>query len=197
MEIERKWMVDGWPSDCHEPKLPLLYTEYQEQGYVHTDAPIVRIRIEARTLPGELPCVDSKSPVTDAAAQSLSKDETKYVLCFKSEGLLSRKEIEQDISENLFLELKDLIQKPLIRKVRRVYLLPDGLHLEVNLVDEGLSTEFMYAEVEFASVEQADAWNPADLSLGSYLADDVTSKPGQSMSAYWQKTRNETKPVAN
>ena len=48
MEIERKWMVAGWPGSDLSQSLPLLYTEYQEQGYIHTDAPIVRIRLEAR-----------------------------------------------------------------------------------------------------------------------------------------------------
>ena len=46
MEIERKWMVKGWPEQG-DVSLPLLYTEYQEQGYIHADAPIVRIRLEA------------------------------------------------------------------------------------------------------------------------------------------------------
>jgi len=61
--------------------------------------------------------------------------------------------------------------------------------LEVNLVDEGLPSEFMYAEVEFESVEEARVWDPAASGLGSYLDDDVTEKPGQSMSAYWMVTR--------
>ncbi len=241
MEIERKWMVAGWP-DQTDQHLPLLFTEYQEQGYVHARAPIVRIRLEARRNLSELPSAEAAapaaqvtapsaspsapaspftdivrnkltaanqaaapaaqdtapsaspsapaSPFTDMIEKCMTDDDAKYVLCFKSRGLLVRKEIEQDISRELFEELKDLIEKPLIRKVRRVYQLPDGLHLEVNLVDEGLPTQFMYAEVEFASEEQANAWDPAAFSLGSYLADDVTKLPGQSMSAYWISTRN-------
>ena len=46
MEIERKWMVNGWPEQANA-SLRLLWTEYQEQGYVHTIPPIVRIRLEA------------------------------------------------------------------------------------------------------------------------------------------------------
>ena len=89
MEIERKWMVDGWPALDAEA-LPLLCTEYQEQGYLHTQAPIVRIRLERRG--------------TD----------TKYVLCFKSEGLLVRKEIEIEVSKEDFERLSDLIGQPLV-----------------------------------------------------------------------------------
>ena len=43
--------------------------------------------------------------------------------------------------------------------------------------------------VEFGSEEQARSWDPAACGLGEYLADDVTEKPGQSMSAYWTRTR--------
>ena len=75
--------------------------------------------------------------------------------------------------------------------MRRIYQLPEGLELEVNLVDEGLPTEFMYAEVEFANEEQARAWDPAQCGLGEYLVDDVTEKPGQSMSAFWERTRGQ------
>ncbi len=184
MEIERKWMVSGWPD-----QLPLLFTEYQEQGYVHAQAPVVRIRMEARIAPGNLPAAGESGLHADAVADCATEDDTKYVLCFKSRGLLSRKEIEIDLAKEDYLKLKDLIGKPLIRKVRNVYRLPDGLHLEVNLVDEDLETEFMYAEVEYASEEQANAWDPGAFALASYLDDDVTLKPGQSMSAYWLQTR--------
>ncbi len=189
MEIERKWMVSGWPGQIGA-SLPLLYTEYQEQGYVHAQAPVVRIRLEARKGPGDLPEDGISGLLSDTVADDISENDTKYVLCFKSRGLLSRKEIEMDIDKDHFLQLKDLIEKPLIRKVRNVYRLPDDLKLEVNLVDEGLDTEFMYAEVEYSSEEQANTWNPDSCGLGEYLVDDVTMKPGQSMSAYWLQTRS-------
>lgn len=165
MEIERKWMVNGWPEQ-EGFSLPLLYTENQEQGYIHSDAPIVRLRMEAR-----LGC------------------DVKYVLCFKSAGLLSREEIEIELSREDFDRLAVLTGHPLIRKERRIFELPDGLHLEVNLVDEGLPTEFMYAEVEFSGEEQARCWSPDACGLGSYLSEDVTEQPGQSMSAFWARTR--------
>ena len=161
VEIERKWMVDGWP----DASLPLLFEQYMEQGYISVH-PTVRIRLEA-TKGGE----------------------TKYVLCFKSQGLLSRKEIEMDIPKDKYDDLKDLIGLPLIPKTRRTYALPDGYHLEVNEVDAGSPTQFMYAEVEFPSEEAAKAFDPAAVGLGRYLARDVTMQPGQSMGAYWITTR--------
>ncbi len=161
MEIERKWMVKGWP----EADLPLLYEEKMRQGYISV-SPTVRIREESRTGGG-----------------------TEYVLCFKSAGGIARKEIEMNIPKEKFEELEDLIGLPLIPKTRRTYLLSDGYHLEVNHVDVGLPTEFWYAEVEYRSIPDARTWQPESVGLADYLNDDVTDQPGQSMGAYWIQTR--------
>ena len=165
MEIERKWMVAGWPSE--ELGLKMLYEQSMRQGYISV-RPTVRIREEAMT-----------------------GGSTQYVLCIKSGAGLVRKEIEMDITQDKFLELEDLIALPLIPKVRRTYALPDGLKLEVNHVDEGLPTEFWYAEIEYPTVSRADAWKASDISplLADYLDDDVTEQPGQTMGAYWITTR--------
>ena len=161
MEIERKWMVNGWPED-----LPLKEEFTMRQGYISVQ-PTVRIREEA-----------------------LTGGSTDYILCFKSAGGLAREEIERSIDAALFAELEQkIIGRPLIKKVRRSYLLPDGAVLEVNHVDEGLPTAFWYAEVEYPTVEVARAWQPENCGLGAYLSDEVTDQPGQSMGAYWAKTR--------
>ena len=189
MEIERKWMVDGWPD---ENALPLLRTEYQEQGYLHTQAPVVRIRLEGQaglTDLAQASSVPGSSPVTDFVKEAVTPENTRYILCIKSAGLLVREEVEVEISKDDFDRLAKLTGHGLIRKVRRVYRLPDQLELEVNLVDEGLPSEFMYAEVEYAEEAQAGSWSPASCSLENYLAEDVTQQRGQSMSAYWAKTR--------
>lgn len=166
MEIERKWMVQGWPEGY-----PLRKEEEMRQGYVSV-RPTVRIREEKLLMSGD------GAPVQDA-----------FILCFKSKGRLSRKEIEFPIEEARFRELEDLIGLPLIPKLRRTYQLPDGHQLEVNHVDEGAPTEFWYAEVEFGSEDEARAFDPASVGLGEYLTDDVTEQPGQSMGAYWEATR--------
>ena len=166
MEIERKWMVQGWPEGY-----PLRKEEEMRQGYVSV-RPTVRIREE------KLRVSSDGAPLKD-----------EFILCFKSKGRLSRKEIEFSIEEARFRELEDLIGLPLIPKLRRTYLLPDGHQLEVNHVDEGAPTEFWYAEVEFGSEDEARAFDPASVGLGAYLTDDVTEQPGQSMGAYWVATR--------
>ncbi len=163
MEIERKWMVTGWPQD-----LPLKEEFSMRQGYISV-RPTVRIREEA-----------------------LTGGATDYILCFKSAGGLAREEIERSIDRDLFTQLEQkIIGKPLIKKLRRSYLLPDGAVLEVNHVDEGLPTEFWYAEVEFDTIEQAQTWQPTHCNLAGYLHDEVTDQPGQSMGAYWETTRRQ------
>ena len=162
MEIERKWLTDGWPEGLEETKRILM-----RQGYI-TTRPTVRIRSEA------------------------SGDVTEYVLCFKGaagpDGL-AREEIETNIDLELFAKLEAFVGRPLIEKEQRRYALPGGLTLEVNQVDRGQPGEFFYAEVEFPTKEAALAWQPGE--LGEYLSDEVTGKPGQSMAAYWTETRGE------
>lgn len=162
MEIERKWLTDGWPQGLEEQRRILM-----RQGYI-TTRPTVRIRSEA------------------------SGDVTEYVLCFKGaagpDGL-AREEIETNIAPELFAKLEAFVGRPLIEKEQRRYALPGGLTLEVNQVDRGQPGEFFYAEVEFPTKEAALAWQPGE--LGEYLSDEVTGKPGQSMAAYWTETRGE------
>ncbi|MCI2047726.1 MAG: CYTH domain-containing protein [Faecalibacterium sp.] len=161
MEIERKWMVTGWPVGFAETEEFLM-----RQGYISVK-PTVRLREEAK-----------------------KGGKTAYILCFKSAGGLCREEIETEIAPALFGDLaKKIIGKPLIPKLRRNYALPGGLALEVNHVDEGAPTEFWYAEVEFPTEAAARAWRPESCGLGTYLCEEVTNQPGQSMGAYWEATR--------
>ena len=136
MEIERKWLVEGWPAG-----LPLVEEYTMRQGYISV-RPTVRIREEAKT-----------------------GGPTAWVLCFKSAGGLAREEIELEITPEQFERLKALIGLPLIAKEQRRYALADGLELEVNWVDRGQPGAFFYAEVEFPTREaalswEAGAWSP-------------------------------------
>ena len=161
MEIERKWLVDGWP----EEPLPLLVQHEMEQGYVVV-RPTVRIRKEQKT---------GCSP--------------RFILCIKTGSGLAREEIECEIPEEKYNEIRRVIGFPMILKTRRTYLLPDGNHLEVNHVDEGLDTEFWYAEIEYSDTGEAGSWLPGSCHMESYLISEVTEDPGQSMGAYWLRTR--------
>lgn len=160
MEIERKWLTQGWPQGQPDRVIEM------EQGYISV-SPTVRIRSHRETGKAD-----------------------QYVLCFKSKGGLVRQEIETDIDKALFDQLRDFIGKPLVKKVQRRYNLPGGLVLEANQVDPGQPTGFFYAEVEFASEADALAWQPVQ-GLAGYLQNEVTDQPGESMGAYWLRTRGE------
>lgn len=131
--------------------LPLLEEAQVEQGYLAVH-PVVRIRRKEK------------------------KGVVSYVLCFKGEGTLAREEIELPLDGPTFTRLSALLEAPFIRKAYKVYALPDGHRLEVSCVDD----RFFYAEVEFASVEEANVFVPPD-----FLGRDITEVPGCSMGEYW------------
>lgn len=136
------------------PDLPEVAYLDQWQGYLATD-PEVRIR---RT--------ENHTAGTET-----------YILCIKSVGDLVRHEVETDITRDQFEELASMLSYPLIHKELHAYQLPDGHVMECSRVDEGA---FSYAEVEFASVEEANAWTPPD-----WLGREMTYEKGFKMRQYW------------
>lgn len=163
MEIERKWMVSGWPPESLG--LELIEAYHMRQGYFSV-RPTVRIREEG-----------------------LAGGKTSYVLGFKSVGTLVREEVEIPIPPEDFRRLEKLVGQPLIPKIRRTFRLPDGHALEVNRVDSDAPTGFWYAEIEFKSVQAAKAWRADTPELAAYLSSEVTEQPGYSMGAYWENRR--------
>ena len=100
MEIERRWLVEGWPALTPSSVLRM------DQGYFAV-RPAIRIRREA-VLGGE----------------------TRYVLCFKGGAGLAREEVEVDVDEGRYLRLKAMLSGPMIEKEQRRYSLPGGLTLD-------------------------------------------------------------------
>ncbi len=154
MEIERKFWLTSFPEG-----LPHLQTAVMYQGYIATN-PVVRIR-----------STETQSGIT-------------YILCFKGKGTLVREEIETEIDKDLFDKLSTFIGMPLIRKDFRTYTLPSGDILECNLVDAGEGSSFFYAEVEFDSVEKANAFVPP-----AFLGEEITESKTFSMSKYWKQKK--------
>lgn len=136
------------------PSLPHTACLHMEQGYL-SFAPSVRIR------------------------KTENQGQTSYRLCIKGPGTLQRTEVEVDLQASQYNSLTALLAAPLVRKTLYTYALPGGHTLECSLVDEGEPTSFCYAEVEFASVEEAGRFTPPP-----FLGREVTEEPGQSMAAY-------------
>lgn len=139
------------------PDLPLLRQAEMDQGYLCTH-PVVRIR------------------------RSVFADHTTYVLCFKGKGTLARQEIEMPLTQEQYEQLCDLLPKDPVKKIFRVYQLPDGRHLECSIVDPGCPTSFLYAEVEFPSIKEALSWQPP-----AFLGKEMTEDPSFTMGAYWDR----------
>lgn len=136
------------------PSLPEVAFLDQWQGYLATD-PEVRIR---RT-------------------ENHTEGIETYILCIKSVGDLVRHEVETEITREQFEELASMLDYPLIHKELHAYRLPDGHVMECSRVDDGA---FSYAEVEFASVEEANAWTPPE-----WLGREMTYEKGFKMRQYW------------
>ena len=155
MEIERKFLIDKFPEELQLKEESTMY-----QGYISV-MPTVRIR------------------------KKVSEKGTSYKMTIKSSGEMVRHEVEFDIPEKKYNELQEVFCPNPIIKLKRNYILPDGKVLECNLVDEGSETEFMYAEIEFESVEEAENYI-----LPDFLNKEVTYDNSYKMNNYWKRTRN-------
>ena len=155
IEIERKFLLSSFPTD-----LPLKEEFQVYQAYLSIN-PEVRIRRNEKN----------------------GKD-TAYYLAIKSSGEMIRKEIEFPISREHFYALAEMVTQPFITKDFRIYQLQDNLLLECSHVDKGRNTEFMYAEVEFPSVQAAEAFK-----LLPNFTTDVTKDSSYKMKNFWKRTR--------
>jgi CYTH domain-containing protein len=161
LEIERKFLMKEFPSDLEVIREVDIW-----QGYVSID-PEVRIH-KAK---------DRKSGVEN------------FRLTLKGDGTLTRTEIKTDIDGAFYQESLGLIAGEVIYKDYRSYRLGDDI-LEVCHVDPGKASEFLYAEIEFKSEEEANAFIKPD-----FLGEDVTDNDYYKMKNYWKRTRLFATPI--
>jgi CYTH domain-containing protein len=151
MEIERKYLITDPPKDLHQ------YTcRYIEQGYLCIK-PVIRVR----------------------------KEDKNYFLTFKGSGMMAREEINIPLTAEAYEHLKRKIDGRLISKYRyNIPLLhpqvkegfpkpPEDYRLLIELdVFESPYPQLLMAEVEFGSVEAAEAFLPP-----AWFGEDVTYRP--------------------
>lgn len=154
-EVERKFLLNSIPAD-----LPLREEFQVYQAYLSID-PEVRIRRNV-----------------------FGNRDWAYFIAIKSDGDLIRKEVEIPISKDHFYALAKMVTQPFITKDFRIYQLPGGLELECSHVDKGRDTEFIYAEVEFPSIKDAEAFVPLPC-----FTKEITDDPSYKMKNYWKKSR--------
>ena len=111
-----------------------------EQGYLNT-APVVRIR----------------------------KQDDDYVLTYKGSGMIAREEYNLPLNKKSYEHLLEKADGNIISKVRYLIPINDGkLTAELD-VFKGKFAGMLLVEVEFSSVEQADAFQKPD-----WFGEDVT-----------------------
>ena len=113
-----------------------------EQGYLCTD-PVVRVRM----------------------------DGDRYVLTYKSKGLMVREEYNLPLTEEGYRHLIAKADGRVIRKDRYVIPLEDGLELELDVFKGDLSP-LVIAEIEFPDEAAARNYQPP-----AWLGEDVTCSP--------------------
>ena len=112
-----------------------------EQAYLNTD-PVVRVR----------------------------RDNDDYYLTYKGKGLLSREEYNLPLNKEAYKHLLAKADGIILTKKRYTIPVPGNDHLTIELdVFEGHYDGLILAEVEFASEEEAKAFNPP-----AWFGKDVT-----------------------
>jgi CYTH domain-containing protein len=155
MEIERKWRMD------RAPLLPYRCRLRVEQSYLSL-TPEVRVR---------------RYEDLDQAGSC------RYDLTIKSEGDLAREEIIKELTEEEYRILAEMAGGAPIVKQYANYALGDYV-LEFSLVDPGRPECFSYAEVEFPTREEAEAFQPPD-----WFGAEMTYQSAYKMKNYWRDTR--------
>lgn len=91
-----------------------------------------------------------------------------FILTYKSGGMMARQEVELPLSKKAYFHLREKADGTVISKTRYVLPLPNDLKIELDLF-EGMLEGFVMAEVEFPTVEDANAFVPPE-----WFSKDVT-----------------------
>ena len=160
MEVERKWLFD---TEIAPKDVEKIGEYFYNQAYLSTK-PEFRIR----------------------SKRNIYEEEITYVLCIKSKGTLERIEVEKELTKEEFNQLmivRNLKEEDFIHKHVYVYDV-EGYQLTLGNADIGRSTEFIYGEIEFKSVQEANNFI-APKWFGKEVTDDINYK----MANYWENTR--------
>ena len=91
-----------------------------------------------------------------------------YILTYKSAGRMAREEYTLPLTKEAYEHLKGKADGIVLSKTRYLLPLPDGLTIELDVFD-GTYEGLWLAEVEFESIEQAEAFVPP-----VWFGEDVT-----------------------
>ena len=99
----------------------------------------------------------------------IRRSNEEYFLTYKSRGLMAREEYEMPLTAEAFEHMLPKIDGILIDKIR--YMIPlDEKHVAELDVFQGMLAPLRLVEVEFESIEEANAFVPPE-----WFGDDVTN----------------------
>ena len=159
MEIERKWLVAGFPKNWPHKTHCYIFQTYISS---YNDCEI-RVRY----------C----EPAIDHKGKTISP----YKFTYKSGGTLKRLEVEKELTASEFNELKQTVPYPAIFKDFYTFQF-DGKSIEISRVDNN----FYYAEVEFNNQLEAEAF---EFPWSDLVIKEVTEDEKYKMKDYWRKSR--------
>lgn len=156
MEIERKWLLRILPMKVSDAKY------WVDQFYLSTE-PEIRLK---RCYPN-----------------SNYANKPPFYMTIKSDGNLSREEIETPVTEEFYYQALDFVnQEPIFKNCLVYYIDGHKVEIAVILNDE----KFIYAEVEFESEEEANAYQ---FPWPDLVEKEVTNDPEYKMKNYWKRIR--------
>ena len=98
----------------------------------------------------------------------IRRQDDNYILTYKSAGMMAREEYNLPLTKEAYEHLKGKADGIVLSKTRYLLPLPDGLMIELDVFDAPYET-LRLAEVEFSSIEQAEAFVPP-----VWFGEDVT-----------------------
>ena len=153
----------------------------------HKDNKEIERKYLVKALPGDLSQYRSKKiaqgylNIDPVVRIRRSNDE--YFLTVKGQGMMVREEHELPISEAAYEHMLVKIDGNLIAKTRYLVPLEDGLTAELDIF-EGNLAPLRLVEVEFDSVEKANAFTPPE-----WFGEDVTNS-GKYHNSYLSRLEN-------
>lgn len=98
----------------------------------------------------------------------IRRQDDDYILTYKSAGMMAREEYNLPLTREAYAHLKEKADGIVLSKTRYLLPLENGLTIELDVFDAPYET-LRLAEVEFESVEQAEAFVPP-----AWFGEDVT-----------------------
>ncbi|MFC4778227.1 CYTH domain-containing protein [Paenibacillus sp. GCM10023252] len=122
--------------------------------------------------------IDEQQELRIRRLTDLSTNERTYTHTFKQGNGLSREEIEYEISESIYEQVARAHNAVALTK-NRITAEWNGTILEVDVYDQ---LQLTVVEVEFASIEEANAFNPP-----AWFGPDISSERQYSNKTVWRE----------